>query len=72
MLAGEPESERERERESRETLELMLAEVVVALRRYCGGGNLTFRIPQTGDFVAILTIDDVEAADLAKLLGANR
>lgn len=55
-------------RERRRALELMLAEVVVALREHCAEGNITVRIPKTGDLVAILKVDDQEAVDLAKLL----
>jgi len=68
------ERERERERElnaPRRTLELKLAEVVVALREHCPDGNITLRVLETGDIVAILKVDDDEAADLAKLLGQH-
>jgi hypothetical protein len=53
-------------------LELRLAEIVVALRKNRGEGNLTLLIPETGDFVAILKIDDQEARGLAELLGRSR
>ena len=55
--------------EQRRLLELRLAAIVVALRKDHGEGNLTLRVPETGDFIAILQIDDDEARDLADLLG---
>ena len=55
--------------ERRHLLELRLAEVVVALRKDHGEGNLTLRVPETGDFIAILQISDDEARGLADLLG---
>jgi hypothetical protein len=54
--------------EIRPRLEQMLAEVVVTLRRYEAERNLTLRVPQTGDFVAILRVDEHEARELAELL----
>jgi hypothetical protein len=54
---------------SQKQLELMLAKVVAALREHCPEGNLTFRVRETGDLVAVLQIDDEEASDLARLLG---
>ncbi len=44
-------------------------EVVVALRKDHGEGNMTLRVPDTGDFIAILQIDDDDARGLADLLG---
>ena len=58
--------------EQRRLLELRLAAIVVALRKDHGEGNLTLRVPETGDFIAILQIDDDEARDLADLLGRSR
>jgi hypothetical protein len=55
--------------ERRHLLELRLIEVVVALRKEHGEGNMTLRVPDTGDFIAILQIDDDEARGLADLLG---
>ena len=46
----------------------MLAKVVAALREQCPEGNLTFRVPETGDLVAVLQIDDEEASELSRLL----
>ena len=54
--------------EIRPRLEQTLAEVVVTLRRYEAERNLTVRIPETGDFVAILRVDEQEARDLAEML----
>ena len=54
---------------SRRKLETMLAKVVAALREQSPEGNLTFRVPETGDLVAVLQLDDEEASDLARLLG---
>jgi hypothetical protein len=58
-------------KQTRRILEQMLAEVVVALREHCGDGNLTLRIPTTGDFVVITQVEDQEAEDLARLLRSN-
>jgi len=58
--------------EIRPRLEHQLAEVVVALRRYDADRNLTLRIPETGDFVAILRVDEQEARELAELLEGHR
>jgi len=49
-------------------LEQSLGEVVRALREHFPVGNLTFRVPETGDFVAILPVSDQEARDLAEML----
>jgi hypothetical protein len=59
-------------RSLRQLLEQMLGEVVAALRMHCGEGNLTVRVPQTGDFVAILQIDEQEARDLEEMLRRYR
>ena len=55
-------------RERRRALELMLAEVVVALREHCAEGNITVRVPKNGGLGRHLKVDDQEAVDLAKLL----
>ena len=52
-------------------LEQSLGEVVRALRDQCRVGNLTFRVPETGDFVAILQISDQEARDLGEMLSRD-
>ena len=49
-------------------LEQSLGDVVRALREHCSVGNLTFRVPETGDFVAILQVSDQEAKDLGEML----
>jgi len=49
-------------------LEQSLGEVVRALREHFPVGNLTFRVPETGDFVAILPVSNQEARDLAEML----
>jgi hypothetical protein len=59
-------------RSQRQLLEQTLGEAVVALRKLCGDGNLTVRVPETGDFVAILQIDEQEATELAELLRPYR
>jgi hypothetical protein len=56
----------------RKQLEMMLKEVVLAIRADRGDGNITLRIPESGDFVAILRVDDVEAHALTELLGSGR
>jgi len=58
--------------EIRPRLEQKLAEVVVELRRYDAERNLTVRIPETGDFVAILRVGEEEARELAELLEGHR
>jgi len=54
--------------EPRCLLEQKLKEIVVALRKQCGPGNLTLHVPESGDFVAILQIDESDASDLAATL----
>lgn len=51
-----------------ETIEQVLKGVVVALRNALGEGNIVVRVPDTGDIVAILPVNDQQAADLEQLL----
>ncbi len=55
-------------RETRERLELQLAEVVIQLRKHHGEGNMTLRVPDTGDFVAVLQITLAETQQLEAML----
>ena len=53
-------------------MEMMLKEVVLALRAEDGEGNITLRIPETGDLIAVLQVDDDQAAALSEMLRRNR
>jgi hypothetical protein len=49
-------------------LEQMLKDVVLALRAQRSFGNITLRIPETSDLVAILRVDPVESYELETML----
>jgi len=58
----------DRRGEKRRRLEKQLVDALVALRDVCPGVNLTFHVRQTGDFVAVLPMDEHESSELAKML----
>jgi hypothetical protein len=55
----------------RALLESRMAEAVRALRQHQAKGNITLHVSETGDFVAILQIDQQEADQLAEMLGGT-
>ena len=60
-----------RKRRDCEVLERDLADIVATLREHCPDGNITLRVPNTGDLVAVLRVADAEAEALAAMLGSK-
>jgi hypothetical protein len=56
---------------ARRALDGQLGEAALALRSHCGPGNLTLHLPEAGELVAVLPVNDEEAKDLMTLLGGS-
>jgi hypothetical protein len=58
----------DRRGEKRLRLEKQLVDAIVALRGLRPGVNITLRVRETGDFVAVLPLDEHESSELAEML----